>query len=181
MSPKKKKESTSNVETVSEPQVQKPWLVGRLRWIVAAVMIVGFYIYLLGASHVNKNPSLPSLDKITEITSIDFPAGAELRNARYENKPGGEYLYAQVEISVSDVDGFVRSLPAPKKISKDDRIGLTDDIRLAGTEKWWTPDASRKFLTVDLSDAEDNYTKKLLISMDDAEQAFIYLAWIKKN
>ena len=122
----------------------------------------------------------PSLDEMSDDVPVEFPPSATLVESRLQSWLS-VLLWAKIEIDEADVDWFVGRLPPQSKVSRTTRLGITNDLNYFEEPPWWDPDSSREFIAaiIELPAVDYHYPEhgQILINMDDARRAVIYLYW----
>ncbi|MCK4323673.1 MAG: hypothetical protein KAW89_04030 [Armatimonadetes bacterium] len=172
--------------TNHKPQGTVPAPSSVVRWskiglVIALIAIVAIlFVHHFRRVFGNVGTSAPPLEEISTLLSIQFPPSARLIHSYYTAWQDWA-LYAKVEIDRADVDRFIAALPSPEKLSRTDRLLVTNVLfDWSKHSSWWDPDSARDFIAVEihrgpLPNSGEFALVYLLINLDDPNQAVIYL------
>ena len=143
---------------------------------IISFVIIGLIIYgrifLLGTIE-----GTPSIERLESSSDIKFPQGTRLIKGHFGGFPDTQYI-ALLEFDAKDTEAFIGRLPHGKhaydqtRISRKDRLGITNAMNRFENQDWWDPDSVHRFVAVNVSVWFETY---LLISLDDAAKTRVYL------
>ena len=153
------------------------WLgVAGVLCIICIIVVLGVW-YPSCVSDYFRPVEKVSLHRIEELTGVAFPPATKLLDSCFVGGQGWE-LRAKLVMDKSSIQGFVDSLPSPRKTSQITRLGISNSISDYSRVAWWNPDSAASFTAISAKYLpEGNVDKeiRILIVDDNLRQSVVYI------
>lgn len=156
----------------------------RSRWIVGfwLIAVVGSFLgtvcsFLLGHC-VGMDAVLPvgTVAGVEARTRIDFPAGTELIEAKYQQDFMSPLLVARLRIPREKVESFLKGPPFLGQVSRSER-NLEWVWTPPGWMRDWHPEKARDFIVAGACYEQSTHDIGVLVDLDDPDTALVYVTW----
>lgn len=148
----------------------------RAQVIAGAVVLMLLLLVVLVGPKFLARPTFqaPGLPGIAQMAQMNLPAQMEVTNSTlcFGIK---KKMRARMELSKSDVRRFAKLLKEQGfSMSESDRVGITE-FGYPRVLAWWKPGECRSFVSAHRKNADGD--TRVVVSLDDADRATVYLLW----